>query len=361
MDAPVKSLNTEKAKALQAALAQIEKQFGKGSIMRLGEGEVIEDIEVVSTGSLGLDIALGVGGLPRGRVVEVYGPESSGKTTLTLQVVSEMQKLGGTCAFIDAEHALDIQYAQKLGVNLQELLISQPDTGEQALEIVDALVRSGSVDLVVIDSVAALTPKAEIEGEMGDSLPGLQARLMSQALRKLTGTIKKTNTMVIFINQIRMKIGVMFGSPETTTGGNALKFYASVRLDIRRIGSIKKGEEVIGNETKVKVVKNKVSPPFKTAEFDILYGEGISREGEIVDMGVEAKVLEKSGSWYAYQGEKIGQGKDNAREFLRENKELAIEIENKVREAMGIPLLPTDAADEGNVVKLAKGKTAAKD
>ena len=340
MDAPVKALNTEKAKALQAALAQIEKQFGKGSIMRLGEGEVIDDIEVVSTGSLGLDIALGVGGLPRGRVVEVYGPESSGKTTLTLQVVSEMQKLGGTCAFIDAEHALDIQYAQKLGVNLQELLISQPDTGEQALEIVDALVRSGSVDLVVIDSVAALTPKAEIEGEMGDSLPGLQARLMSQALRKLTGTIKKTNTMVIFINQIRMKIGVMFGSPETTTGGNALKFYASVRLDIRRIGSIKKGEEVIGNETKVKVVKNKVSPPFKTAEFDILYGQGISREGEIIDMGVNNKILEKSGAWYAYNGEKIGQGKDNAREFLKENPEIAIEIENKVREAVGIPQLP---------------------
>jgi recombination protein RecA len=339
MDAPVKALNTEKAKALQAALAQIEKQFGKGSIMRLGEGEVIEDIQVVSTGSLGLDIALGVGGLPRGRVVEIYGPESSGKTTLTLQVIAEMQKLQGTCAFIDAEHALDIQYAQKLGVNLQELLISQPDTGEQALEIVDALVRSGSVDLIVVDSVAALTPKAELEGEMGDSLPGLQARLMSQALRKLTATIKKTNCMVIFINQIRMKIGVMFGSPETTTGGNALKFYASVRLDIRRIGSIKKGEEVIGSETKVKVVKNKVSPPFKTAEFDILYGEGISREGEIIDMGVDAKVLDKSGSWYAYNGEKIGQGKDNAREFLRENADLAREIENKVRESMGIPLL----------------------
>ena len=338
MDAPVKALNTEKTKALQAALAQIEKQFGKGSIMRLGEGEAIEDIEVVSTGSLGLDIALGVGGLPRGRVIEIYGPESSGKTTLTLQVVAEMQKLGGTCAFIDAEHALDVQYAQKLGVHLQDLLISQPDTGEQALEIVDALVRSGSVDLVVVDSVAALTPKAEIEGEMGDSLPGLQARLMSQALRKLTATIKKTNTIVIFINQIRMKIGVMFGSPETTTGGNALKFYASVRLDIRRIGSIKKGEEVIGSETKVKVVKNKVSPPFKTAEFDILYGEGISREGEIIDMGVEAKVLEKSGAWYAYQGEKIGQGKDNAREFLRENPELALEVENKVREALDIPM-----------------------
>ncbi len=356
MDAPVKALNTEKAKALQAALAQIEKQFGKGTIMRLGEGEVIDDIEVVSTGSLGLDIALGVGGLPRGRVVEIYGPESSGKTTLTLQVIAEMQKLGGTCAFIDAEHALDTAYAQKLGVNLQELLISQPDTGEQALEIVDALVRSASVDLVVIDSVAALTPKAEIEGEMGDSLPGLQARLMSQALRKLTGTIKKTNTMVIFINQIRMKIGVMFGSPETTTGGNALKFYASVRLDIRRVGSIKKGDEVIGNETKVKVVKNKVSPPFKTAEFDILYGEGISREGEIIDMGVEAKVLEKSGSWYAYKGEKIGQGKDNAREFLRENPALSFEIENLVREAVGIRVLPSP---EGVPVKPAKARAAA--
>ena len=342
MDAPVKALNTEKAKALQAALAQIEKQFGKGSIMRLGEGEVIEDIQVVSTGSLGLDSALGVGGLPRGRVIEIYGPESSGKTTLTLQVIAEMQKQAGTCAFIDAEHALDIQYAQKLGVNLQELLISQPDTGEQALEIVDALVRSGSIDLIVIDSVAALTPKAELEGEMGDSLPGLQARLMSQALRKLTGTIKKTNTMVIFINQIRMKIGVMFGNPETTTGGNALKFYSSVRLDIRRTGNIKKGEEVIGSETKVKVVKNKVAPPFKTAEFDILYGEGISREGEIIDMGVEARILEKSGAWYAYNGEKIGQGKDNAREFLRENPAVAYEIENKVREHMGIPLLAAD-------------------
>ena len=352
MDANVKALNTEKAKALQAALSQIEKQFGKGSIMRLGVGEVIEDIAVVSTGSLGLDIALGVGGLPRGRVVEIYGPESSGKTTLTLQVIAEMQKVGGTCAFIDAEHALDIQYAQKLGVNLQELLISQPDTGEQALEIVDALVRSGSVDLVVIDSVAALTPKAEIEGEMGDSLPGLQARLMSQALRKLTGTIKKTNTMVIFINQIRMKIGVMFGSPETTTGGNALKFYASVRLDIRRIGSIKKGEEVIGNETKVKVVKNKIAPPFKTAEFDILYGQGISREGEIIDMGVNSQILEKSGSWYSYKGEKIGQGKDNARDFLKENADLSVEIENKVREAMGIPLLPSTQAAEAPPSKI---------
>ena len=334
------ALNAEKAKALQAALAQIEKQFGKGSIMRLGAGEAIEDIQVVSTGSLGLDIALGVGGLPRGRVIEIYGPESSGKTTLTLQVAAEMQKVGGVCAFIDAEHALDINYAQKLGVNLQELLISQPDTGEQALEIVDALVRSGSVDLIVIDSVAALTPKAELEGEMGDSLPGLQARLMSQALRKLTGTIKKSNTMVIFINQIRMKIGVMFGSPETTTGGNALKFYASVRLDIRRIGSIKRGEEVVGNETKVKVVKNKVAPPFKEAEFDILYGAGISREGEIIDLGVVAKVVEKSGAWYAYNGEKIGQGKDNCREFLKENPALAIEIENKVRESLGVPLVP---------------------
>jgi recombination protein RecA len=348
MDAQVKgtkiapAADTEKAKALQAALAQIEKQFGKGTIMRLGEGEVIEDIQVISTGSLGLDIALGVGGLPRGRVVEIYGPESSGKTTLTLQVIAEMQKQGGQCAFVDAEHALDIQYAQKLGVHVSDLLISQPDTGEQALEIVDSLVRSGAVDLIVIDSVAALVPKAEIEGEMGDSLPGLQARLMSQALRKLTATIKKTNCMVIFINQIRMKIGVMFGSPETTTGGNALKFYASVRLDIRRTGTIKRGEEAIGNETKVKVVKNKVSPPFKTAEFDILFGEGISREGEVVDMGVQNNILEKSGAWYAYNGEKIGQGRDNAREFLRENPELAREIENKIREAIGISLLPAD-------------------
>ena len=336
--------DSEKAKALQAALAQIEKQFGKGTIMRLGEGEVIADIQVVSTGSLGLDIALGVGGLPRGRVIEIYGPESSGKTTLTLQVISEMQRLGGTCAFVDAEHALDIQYAQNLGVNLQELLVSQPDTGEQALEIVDSLVRSGAVDLVVIDSVAALTPKAEIEGDMGDSLPGLQARLMSQALRKLTATIKKTNCTVIFINQIRMKIGVMFGSPETTTGGNALKFYASVRLDIRRTGTIKKGDDAIGNETKVKVVKNKVAPPFKTAEFDILFGEGISREGEVIDMGVAAKIVDKSGAWYAYQGEKIGQGRDNAREFLRENPTLAREIENKVRESLGIRVLESAIA-----------------
>jgi recombination protein RecA len=338
---------SERAKALQAALSQIEKQFGKGTIMRLGEGEVIEDIQVVSTGSLGLDVALGVGGLPRGRVVEIYGPESSGKTTLTLQVIAEMQKIGGQCAFVDAEHALDIQYAQKLGVNLQDLLISQPDTGEQALEIVDSLVRSGGVDLIVVDSVAALTPKAEIEGEMGDSLPGLQARLMSQALRKLTSSIKKTNCMVIFINQIRMKIGVMFGSPETTTGGNALKFYASVRLDIRRIGTIKKGEEAIGNETRVKVVKNKVASPFKMAEFDILFGQGISRLGEVIDMGVIAKVVEKSGAWYAYNGEKIGQGRDNSRDFLRENPELAIEIENKVRESLGIALIQDAVARQG--------------
>ena len=339
-----KSNNTEnsaeKSKALAAALAQIEKQFGKGSIMRLADGAVVEEIQVVSTGSLGLDIALGVGGLPRGRVVEIYGPESSGKTTLTLQVIAQMQKLGGTCAFIDAEHALDVTYAQKLGVNLNDLLISQPDTGEQALEITDALVRSGSVDLVVIDSVAALTPRAEIEGDMGDSLPGLQARLMSQALRKLTGSINRTNTTVIFINQIRMKIGVMFGSPETTTGGNALKFYASVRLDIRRTGSIKSGDEVIGNETRVKVVKNKVAPPFKEAHFDILYGAGTSREGEILDLGSDAKIVEKSGSWYSYNGEKIGQGKDNARNYLIERPALAHEIENKVREHLGVPPLP---------------------
>ncbi|QEI08107.1 recombinase RecA [Pigmentiphaga aceris] len=326
----------EKSKALAAALAQIEKQFGKGSVMRYGDNEVEHDIQVVSTGSLGLDIALGVGGLPRGRVIEIYGPESSGKTTLTLQVIAEMQKLGGTCAFIDAEHALDVSYASKLGVNLTDLLISQPDTGEQALEITDALVRSGSVDLIVIDSVAALTPKAEIEGEMGDSLPGLQARLMSQALRKLTATIKRTNCMVIFINQIRMKIGVMFGNPETTTGGNALKFYASVRLDIRRTGSIKKGDEVVGNETRVKVVKNKVSPPFKSAEFDIMYGAGISREGEIIDLGVTAGIVEKSGAWFSYNGERIGQGKDNAREFLKDRTAMAYEIENRVREQLGV-------------------------
>lgn len=312
--------------------------------MRMGEADVPADIQVVSTGSLSLDLALGVGGLPRGRVVEIYGPESSGKTTLTLQVIAEMQKLGGTCAFVDAEHALDTQYAQKLGVSLTDLLVSQPDTGEQALEIVDALVRSGSVDLIVIDSVAALTPKAEIEGEMGDSLPGLQARLMSQALRKLTGTINRTNTLVIFINQIRMKIGVMFGNPETTTGGNALKFYSSVRLDIRRVGSIKKGDEVTGSETKVKVVKNKVAPPFKAATFDILYGEGISREGEIIDLGSEADIVEKSGAWYSYNGERIGQGKDNAREFLRQNPDIALEIENKLREKFGVVTRPAGEA-----------------
>ncbi len=347
--------NAEKGKALAAALAQIEKQFGKGSVMRMEDGAVVEEVQVVSTGSLGLDIALGVGGLPRGRVVEIYGPESSGKTTLTLQTIAEMQKLGGVCAFIDAEHALDVGYAQKLGINLSELLISQPDTGEQALEITDALVRSGGVDLIVIDSVAALTPRAEIEGDMGDSLPGLQARLMSQALRKLTGSINRTNTLVIFINQIRMKIGVMFGNPETTTGGNALKFYASVRLDIRRTGSIKSGDEVIGNETKVKVVKNKIAPPFKEAHFDILYGEGTSREGEILDLGSDAKIVEKAGAWYSYNGERIGQGKDNARNYLKERPELAREIENKVRVSLGVPEL--------GEVKGAEpiGKKAAKD
>ncbi|MDE2118181.1 MAG: recombinase RecA [Betaproteobacteria bacterium] len=345
-------MDDNKTKALAAALSQIEKQFGKGSIMRLGEHEVARDIQVVSTGSLGLDIALGVGGLPRGRVIEIYGPESSGKTTLTLQVIAEMQKLGGTAAFIDAEHALDPQYAQKLGVKVEDLLISQPDNGEQALEIADMLVRSGSVDVVVVDSVAALTPKAEIEGEMGEPQMGLQARLMSQALRKLTANIKRTNTMVIFINQIRMKIGVMFGNPETTTGGNALKFYASVRLDIRRTGAIKKGDEVIGNETRVKVVKNKVAPPFREAMFDILYGEGISREGEVIELGVQHKLLEKSGAWYAYKGEKIGQGKDNAREYLCEHPEVALEIENKVRAALGVTLL--DAGEK------AGGKAGAK-
>ncbi|MDP3584811.1 MAG: recombinase RecA [Thiobacillus sp.] len=329
-------MTEDKNKALAAALSQIEKQFGKGSVMRLGDHDVSRDIQSVSTGSLGLDIALGVGGLPRGRVVEIYGPESSGKTTLTLQVIAEMQKMGGTAAFIDAEHALDPNYAGKLGVDVDNLLVSQPDTGEQALEIADMLVRSGSVDVVVIDSVAALTPKAEIEGEMGDSHMGLQARLMSQALRKLTANIKRTNTLVIFINQIRMKIGVMFGSPETTTGGNALKFYASVRLDIRRIGAIKKGDEIVGNETKVKVVKNKVSPPFKEAFFDILYGQGISREGEIIELGVLHKFVDKSGAWYAYNGEKIGQGKDNAREYLKEHPEIAHEIEAKIRAAVGV-------------------------
>lgn len=327
-------MDDNKSKALAAALAQIEKQFGKGSIMRMGDSSIGEDIQAVSTGSLGLDIALGIGGLPRGRVVEIYGPESSGKTTLTLSVIAQMQKIGGVAAFIDAEHALDPQYAAKLGVNVPDLLISQPDTGEQALEIVDMLVRSGSVDIVVVDSVAALTPRAEIEGEMGDSHMGLQARLMSQALRKLTGNIKRTNTLVIFINQIRMKIGVMFGNPETTTGGNALKFYASVRLDIRRTGAIKKGDEVTGSETRVKVIKNKVAPPFKQAEFDILYGEGISREGEIIELGANLKLVEKAGSWYSYNGEKIGQGKDNAREYLKSHPEVADEIDAKIRANM---------------------------
>ena len=328
--------DNDKAKALAAALAQIEKQFGKGSIMKMNDTQVNENIQVISTGSLGLDLALGVGGLPRGRVVEIFGPESSGKTTLCLQAVAEAQKLGGTCAFIDAENALDPAYARKLGVNVDELLISQPDTGEQGLEICDMLVRSGGVDVIVIDSVAALVPRAEIEGEMGDSHVGLQARLMSQALRKLTDNIKRTNTLVIFINQIRMKIGVMFGSPETTTGGNALKFYASVRLDIRRISGIKKGEEIIGNETRVKVVKNKVCPPFRQATFDILYGEGISREGEIIELGVIHKVLDKSGAWYAYNGTKIGQGKDNVREYLKDNPAIAKEIEAKVRQLCGV-------------------------
>ena len=329
-------MDENRSKALSAALSQIEKQFGKGSIMRLGESDVSRDIQVVSTGSLGLDIALGIGGLPRGRVVEIYGPESSGKTTLTLSVIAQMQKMGGTAAFIDAEHALDPPYAGKLGVDIDQLLISQPDNGEQALEIADMLVRSGSVDVVVIDSVAALVPKAEIEGEMGEPQMGLQARLMSQALRKLTANIKRSNTLVIFINQIRMKIGVMFGNPETTTGGNALKFYASVRIDIRRIGSIKKGDEVIGSETRAKVVKNKVAPPFRNADFDILYGEGISREGEIIELGVTHRIVDKSGAWYTYGKERIGQGKDNTREYLKEHAEIAREIENKVLAAVGI-------------------------
>jgi len=324
-------MDDNRKKALAAALGQIEKQFGKGSVMRLGDAGTARDIDVVSTGSIGLDAALGIRGLPKGRVVEIYGPESSGKTTLTLQVVAEAQKIGGTAAFVDAEHALDPSYAEKLGVNVDELLVSQPDTGEQALEITDMLVRSGAVDVIVVDSVAALTPKAEIEGEMGDSHMGLQARLMSQALRKLTGNIKRSNAMVIFINQIRMKIGVMFGSPETTTGGNALKFYSSVRLDIRRIGAIKKGDEVIGNQTRVKVVKNKVSPPFKNAEFEILYGQGISREGEIIEHGVNQGLIEKAGSWYSYGPDRIGQGKENVRAYLKENPDTAAEIEAKIR------------------------------
>ena len=324
-------MDDNKRKALSAALGQIEKQFGKGAIMRMGDVGAVRDIESISTGSLGLDIALGIGGLPRGRVIEIYGPESSGKTTLSLQVIAEAQKLGGTAAFVDAEHALDPGYAEKLGVNVDELLVSQPDTGEQALEITDMLVRSGSIDVVVVDSVAALTPKAEIEGDMGDSHMGLQARLMSQALRKLTGNIQRSNTMVIFINQIRMKIGVMFGSPETTTGGNALKFYASVRMDIRRIGAIKKGDEILGNETRVKVVKNKMAPPFRKAEFQILYGEGISREAELIDLGVEHGFVEKSGAWYSYGSDRIGQGKDNVREFLKQNPDIAGDIEAKLR------------------------------
>ncbi|PPD32360.1 MAG: recombinase RecA [Methylomonas sp.] len=340
-------MDENKKKALGAALMQIEKQFGKGSVMRMGDVAASRDIEVVSTGSLSLDIALGVGGLPRGRIIEIYGPESSGKTTLTLQTIAQMQKLGGTAAFVDAEHALDPVYAQKIGVNIDDLLVSQPDTGEQALEITDMLVRSGAVDIVVIDSVAALTPKAEIEGDMGDSHMGLQARLMSQALRKLTANIKRSNTLVIFINQLRMKIGVMFGNPETTTGGNALKFYASVRLDIRRIGAIKKGDEVIGNETRVKVVKNKVAPPFKQADFEILYGEGVSFFGELVDLGVEYGFVQKSGSWYSYNNDKIGQGKDNAKQFLRDNPDKAVELEKAIREKAFAKLatLPPAAPD----------------
>jgi len=345
-------MDENRKKALAQALGQIEKQFGKGSVMRMGDGSAARDIEAISTGSIGLDVALGIGGLPKGRVVEIYGPESSGKTTLTLQVVAEAQKIGGTAAFVDAEHALDPAYAEKLGVNVDELLVSQPDTGEQALEITDMLVRSGAIDIIVIDSVAALTPKAEIEGEMGDSHMGLQARLMSQALRKLTGNINRSNAMVIFINQIRMKIGVMFGSPETTTGGNALKFYSSVRLDIRRIGAIKKGDEVIGNQTRVKVVKNKVSPPFKQAEFEILYGHGISRHGEIIDLGVQHGIVDKAGSWYSYGDDRIGQGKENVREFLKNNPEMAEEIEGKIRAR----LLPktveraAEAADDAEAV-----------
>jgi len=336
-------MDENRSKALAAALSQIEKQFGKGSIMRLGEADVAKDIQVVSTGSLGLDIALGVGGLPRGRIIEIYGPESSGKTTLTLSVIAQMQKIGGTAAFIDAEHALDPQYAQKLGVNVQDLLISQPDNGEQGLEIADMLVRSGSVDIVVVDSVAALTPKSEIEGEMGQPQMGLHARLMSQALRKLTANISRSNTTVIFINQIRMKIGVMFGNPETTTGGNALKFYASVRIDIRRTGAIKKGEEVIGSETRAKVVKNKVAPPFKQANFDILYGEGISREGEIIELGVEHKIIDKAGAWYSYGKERIGQGKDNTREYLSDHAEMSNEIDAKIRAILGVTAVAAGA------------------
>ncbi|MBV44944.1 MAG: recombinase RecA [Rhodobiaceae bacterium] len=332
----VKDNSMERSKSLETALSQIEKQFGKGSIMKLGSGDAIAEISSISTGSLGLDIGLGIGGFPRGRVVEIYGPESSGKTTLALHALAEAQKQGGVCSFIDAEHALDPIYARNLGVNIEELLISQPDNGEQALEITDTLIRSGAVDVIVIDSVAALTPKAELDGEMGDSLPGLQARLMSQAMRKLTGSISKSNCMIIFINQIRMKIGVMFGSPETTTGGNALKFYATVRIDIRRIGAIKDREQIVGNQTRVKVVKNKVAPPFKTIEFDIMYGKGISKKGEIIDLGVEAGIVEKSGTWYSYENERMGQGRENAKVFLEENPDISDKIEFAIRESAGL-------------------------
>ncbi len=349
-----KTTDDNRSKALEAALSQIERQFGTGSVMRLGDEGAKQEIDAISTGSIGLDVALGLGGLPKGRVVEIYGPESSGKTTLTLSTIAECQKMGGTAAFVDAEHALDPAYAEKLGVNLDDLLVSQPDTGEQALEITDMLVRSGAVDILVVDSVAALTPKAEIEGDMGDWHMGLQARLMSQALRKLTGNIKRSNTLVIFINQIRMKIGVMFGSPETTTGGNALKFYSSVRLDIRRIGALKKGDEIMGNHTRVKVVKNKVAPPFKQTEFDILYNEGISKEGELIDMGVEEKLVEKSGSWYSYGDERIGQGKDNCRQYLKDNSAVAEELELKLRKAKG--LIPDP---EGEAAKKAEAEAAA--
>ena len=352
--------NGDKKKALEAALNQIERNYGKGSVMKLSDGQIV-DIEAISSGSLGLDIALGIGGLPKGRIVEIYGPESSGKTTLALHTVAEAQKIGGVCAFVDAEHALDPQYATKLGVDVGELLISQPDNGEQALEIADTLVRSGAVDVLVIDSVAALTPRAELEGDMGDSLPGLQARLMSQALRKLTASIAKSNTMVVFINQIRMKIGVMFGSPETTTGGNALKFYSSVRLDIRRIGAIKDRDEVIGNQTRVKVVKNKTAPPFRVVEFDILYGEGISKMGELIDLGVKAEIIEKSGSWYSYGGQRIGQGKENVRTFLKENAEIAAEIEEKIRADAGLveEVEPLQAGDDYEADGEADGDGAA--
>ena len=350
-------MDDNKKKALSAALGQIEKQFGKGTIMRMGDDAVSRDIDVISTGSLGLDLALGIGGLPRGRVCEIYGPESSGKTTMTLQVIAECQKAGGTAAFVDAEHALDPEYARKLGVDVDELLISQPDTGDQALEIVDMLVRSSAVDIIVVDSVAALTPKAEIEGDMGDSHVGLQARLMSQALRKLTGNIKRTNTLVIFINQIRMKIGVMFGSPETTTGGNALKFYCSVRMDIRRIGAIKRGDEIVGNETRVKVIKNKMAPPFRQTEFEILYGEGVSREGELIDLGVQNGLVDKAGAWYSYNGDRIGQGKENVRKHMLENPGMADEIDTKLREMLLTKKAPKGTKEEGEDEVAAEAET----